>query len=264
MIDQCGDGCYHSPPLPGALAEVVANSMQGRVLDQQEVEWQFEAADLDLVENWLEGHPSASGLTLVRGATTELTDAYYDTEDWCFYRAGYALRVRRDGKSSEATMKSLTPAEGALRRRREISEPLAGGIEALWRTSGPVGERLRALVGDQDPRPLFEIRTRRRTFELRPEGADGNISVGEISLDEVEILGEAPTRLSRIEVEVAPDARLRDIVEGFVDWLRNALRLRPAETSKFRVGLSAAGLNPVVPELGPEEWAERASEKGGR
>jgi triphosphatase len=234
--------------------------MQKRVPDHLEVEWQFEAADLDLVENWLEEHPPASGLTLVPGATTELTDAYYDTEDWCFYRAGYALRVRRDGKSFEATMKSLTPAEGALRQRREISEPLKGNIKALWRTSGPVGERLRALVGDQDLRPLFEIRTRRRTFELRSEGADGNVSVGEIALDEAEISGDekAPTRLSRIEIEVASDAGLRDGVEDFVDGLRDALRLRPTKLSKFELGLSAAGLNPAGAS------AERSNEKGGR
>ena len=57
--------------------------------------------------------------------TKELTDTYYDTEDWRFYRAGYALRVRRDGKRVEATMKSLAPPEdGGLKRRREISEPL--------------------------------------------------------------------------------------------------------------------------------------------
>ena len=68
---------------------------------------------------------SVSGLRVVPGETKELTDTYYDTEDWRFYRAGYALRVRRDGKRVEATMKSLAPPEdGGLKRRREISEPL--------------------------------------------------------------------------------------------------------------------------------------------
>ena len=247
--------------------------MQKQTLDHQEVEWQFEAADLDLVENWLDEHPSASGLAVVPEATKELLDTYYDTEDWRFYRAGYALRVRRDGKSLEATMKSLTPAEGALRQRREISEPLQGGVRTPKGGSGPVGERVRGLAGARDLRPLFEVRTRRRIFALRPErpsadggivedasgdirqrGTEGETTLGEVALDETEISGEAPTRLSRIEIEVASDAGLWDGVEEFVDGLRDALELRPTETSKFRSGLSAAGLNPeVAPDLGPTE-----------
>ena len=69
-------------------------------------------------------------------------------------------------------------------------------------------------------------------------------------LDETEISGEAPTRLSRIEVEVASDAGL----EEFVDGLRDALELRPTETSKFRSGLSASGLKPEAAlDLGPTQ-----------
>jgi inorganic triphosphatase YgiF len=253
--------------------------MQG--LDHQEVEWQFEAADLDLVENWLEEHPSASGLPLVPEATKELIDTYYDTEDWRFYRAGYALRVRRDGESFEATMKSLTPAEGALRRRREISEPLKGNIKTPKGARGPVGERVRRLAGTRDLRLLFEVRTRRRIFALHLEGSDrvvddasGDIRrrekeavVGEVALDEAEISGDekAPTRLSRIEVEVASDAGLRDGVEDFVDGLRDALRLRPTKLSKFELGLSVAGLNPTgTSDFGSKERVEHSNEKGGR
>ena len=95
--------------------------MQHQTLDHQEIEWQFDA-DVGSVEGWLEETPFVSGLRVVPGETKELTDTYYDTEDWRFYRAGYALRVRRDGKRVEATMKSLAPPEdGGLKRRREIS-----------------------------------------------------------------------------------------------------------------------------------------------
>jgi triphosphatase len=275
-----GDGCYHSPPLREALAEVIVNPMQEQTLDHHEIEWQFDAPDLELVERWLEEHPSASGLTVVSGATRELIDTYYDTEDWRFYRAGYALRVRQDGESAEATMKSLAPAEGALRRRREISEPLKGDVKTPKGARGPVGERVRRLVGDRDLRLLFKIRTRRRTFillsenpsasadgssgeivenasgDIRPREAERGAATGELALDEAEISGdgEAPTRLSRVEVEVDPDAPPRPGVEEFVDELRDALGLRPTGASKFRTGLSAAGLSPVMaPDLGPTQ-----------
>ncbi len=238
--------------------------MREQALDHQEIEWQFEAADLEPVESWLEEHPSDSGLALIPGVTKELTDTYYDTEDWRFYRAGYALRVRRDGKSAEATMKSLTPAEGALRRRREISVSLrSGGAKTLKKASGPVGEHLRRLAGARDLRPLFEVRTCRRTFALHPESlSEKDASAGELALDESEISGDggAPTRLSRVEVEVGTDAELHDAVVEFVDGLRDALGLRPTETSKFEAGLSAAGLSPAVaPDFGPTETEASSS-----
>ena len=244
--------------------------MQSKVIDHQEIEWQFEAPDLELVEKWLVKHPTTSGLAVAAGMTKEITDTYYDTDDWRLYRAGYVLRLRRDGGSAEATMKALAPAEGALRRRREISEPLEGGIETPKKTRGPVGERLRRIAGVADLRPLFEVRTRRRTFALRPERSSpggivedalGNIRrrekdapFGELALDETEVSGDAGARtsLSRIEVEV--EAGLHGSVEGFVGEMRAALNLRPTETSKFEAGLSVAGLSPAAaPDLGPTE-----------
>ena len=237
------------------------------MLDHQEIEWQFEAAQLAPVESWLKEHPSTSGLTTVPGATKELTDTYYDTEDWRLYRAGYALGVRRDSKGTEATMKSLAPAEDALRRRHEISEPLKRGTDAPKRTRGPVGELLRRLAGDRDLRPHLEVRTRRRSFMLFPERpSESDAAVGEVALDGSEISGPggARTRLSRVEVEIHSDGELPDAVEELVGELRNALGLRPAGTSKFEAGLTADLHLRGAPDLGPEEKSERSNKKDGR
>ena len=247
--------------------------MQNRTVDHQEIEWQFEAADLETVERWLEEHPCVSGLAVVSKAVKELADTYYDTEDWRLYRAGYALRIRRDGQDAEATMKALAPAEGALRRRHEISEPLEE--ETPTAASGPVGERLRGLAGDL--RPLFEIRTLRRVFALLPEGPSsvGNVedapdealprekAAGEISLDETEISGEAQARLRRVEVEI--DAGYHERVEEFVGEMRAALDLRPTRTSKFETGLSAAGLSPPgTSSVDSEQRTGHSGERDGR
>ena len=253
---------------------MISNAMQEQVLDHEEIEWQLEAVDLELVENWLKEHPSAAGLAVVPGEARELSDLYYDTEDWRFYRAGYALRVRRNGQSAEATMKARMPAEGGLRRRREISEPIEG-VKTLKGISGPVGERVRRLAGTADLRPLFEVRTKRRTYALRSEtpssgeiveDVSGNIRqqnseqdaivVAEIALDESEISanGGASTNLSRVEVEAGSDAAIHDGVGDFVEVLKDALKLRPTRASKFRTGLSVSGLSPeVAPDLGPKE-----------
>jgi triphosphatase len=125
---------------------VISKSMQEQVIDHEEREWQLEVGELALVENWLEEHPSAAGLAVVPEPARELSDVYYDTQDWRFYRAGYALRVRRDGESAEATMKALVPPEDGLRRRREISEPIEG-VKTIKGITGPVGDRVRRLAG---------------------------------------------------------------------------------------------------------------------
>ena len=255
-----------------------------RALDHLEVEWQFDVDDLGPVEDWLKEHPSAPGFAILPEATRELSDTYYDTEDWRFYRAGYALRVRREGKNVEATMKSLTPPEdGGLKRRREISESLRnGGLKTLTTTRGPVGERLRLLAGMRDLRPLFEVRTHRKTFELRPGGPQGDIRraeegsaeeitvdvlgglhrhegsavLAEVALDESEFSGcGRRASLSRVEVEISDEGvGSYDEVAGFVDGMRRSLELAPTETSKFEAGLSASGLSPDgAPELGSTE-----------
>lgn len=247
--------------------------MQEQMLDHEEIEWQLEADELAPVDNWLEEHPSVAGLAVVPGQASELRDVYHDTEDWRFYRAGYALRIRRDGESAEATMKALAPAEGGLRRRREISEPMEG-VKTPKGISGPVGERARRVAGSADLRPLFEVRTLRRTFALctetpssgeivedgsgtiRQQNSEQDAIVAEIALDESEIFGNggASTHLSRVEVEMGSDAATHDGVGDFVEALREALELRPTRTSKFRTGLSVAGLSPeVAPDLGPTQ-----------
>src|ERR687898_2412137 len=152
--------------------------------DHQEIEWQFDAGELERVEGWLDQHDSGTaGLLIAPESTVEITDTYYDTDDGRFYRAGYALRVRNTDGAVEATMKSLTPAEGSLRRRREISEPLEDDKPAtLKQAEGPVGGRSSALVGGREIRPLFRLETTRKGFGLLLEDStDRNVRIGEVS-----------------------------------------------------------------------------------
>lgn len=240
--------------------------------DHQEVEWQFDADDLGRVEGWLGEVSAGSGVVLGPVSSDDLVDGYYDTGDWRLYRAGYALRIREMKDGAEATMKSLSSAEGNLRRRREISEPLKdAGIEMLRKSKGPVGEKLRLLLGNREAERIFEVRTSRKTFPLsfaggasdggmngssdedaagdvREEaGSGGNSPVGEVVLDSSGVpLGgaEESVGLTRVEVEVdagsASDRRLR----GFVKEMEVSLGLRQARISKYEAGIFATGLSP--------------------
>jgi CHAD domain-containing protein len=236
-------------------------------VDHHEVEWQFDAVELESVDAWLRQHSSGSGLVVEPESEEKITDTYYDTEDWRFYRAGYALRVRKAGSSAEATMKSLSPAEGNVRRRREITEPLSDDKAAtLGKTPGPVGERTRSLLGGQDMRPTFVVRTRRQKFALLLEndpgesanGASGErVRIGEVLLDFSEIpLGEGreAAQLRRVEVEAGTGTAPTPDLRGFVDEMQYALDLKPASISKFETGLYATGLSPRGDtEAGPTE-----------
>jgi triphosphatase len=238
-------------------------------VDHQEVEWQFDAADLEPVEAWLRQHSSGSGLVVEPESDEKVADTYYDSEDWRFYRAGYALRVRKAGGEVEATMKSISPARGNVRLRREISEPLANGRPTtLGKARGPVGGRARTLLGGHDLRPMFEVRTRRRTFAVlleapsengSPEDGEsgGRIRIGEVMLDDTEVpLGEGreAARLTRVEVEAGAGTAPTPDLQGFVDEMQYALDLEPARISKFETGLYATGLSPETStDTGPTE-----------
>ena len=176
--------------------------MNRETRDHQEVEWQFDALDVRPVSRWLQRDPQGQNPSVVSGKRRELSDGYFDTEDWRIYRAGYALRIRREGdeEGAEATMKLLVSKNGkkALKSRREISEPLGSASpEVLSDAPGPVGDRVRALTGPKALRALFDVQTSRTTHGLMLDGW----RAGEISLDETAIPLEEeaePVRLRRV------------------------------------------------------------------
>jgi triphosphatase len=226
-------------------------------LEAREQEWQFDAVDLRPVMRWLVDPARAKCAVSIesRGSASQV-DVYLDTTDRRFQRAGYALRVRRTGRSraavAEATLKEIASADTGdrgLRSRREVTQRLKDAdSKLLSQSEGPVGERVRAVAGKKKVQPLFEVRTRRRVLAI--EADEG--PPGEIALDETEIrpaAGGATTRLHRVEIE-APGPVLATL-RPFVDELRAACRLQPARLTKYEAGVLTAGLDTVPDGFGP-------------
>ena len=224
-----------------------------------EIEWQFDALDLRPVERWLATLPALAIETADGGTITalarpprRLVDSYRDSDDWRIARAGFVVRTRRRGRHDEVTLKDNRPAEGSgLRQRLEVTEVLPpSGLDGLG-GDGPVGRRLRAIVGSRRLREVLQVRTRRRPFALRVGGTD----VAEIALDDTMIVvgtGQRPMQLRRVEVEVQPD--WLEALEPIVEQLRLTCGLQPARLSKFEAGLLALGAEvPGTPELGPTD-----------
>jgi triphosphatase len=217
-----------------------------------ETEWQFDAVDLRPVDRWLRSQQNGppDGPDLGYPSVTQQTDLYADTSDWRLHRAGFVLRIRRKRGRAEATLKSISPAKGGLRKRTEITEQVRSpDLDALRRGDGPVGRRIGAMSGSRPLVPVLTVRTRRTAFALRLDGRE----VGEVALDSTTIplaSGEEPVRLRRVEVELQEPDDPR--IEGFVTGLRDGAGLWPAGVSKFEAGVLAAGLDPAGPtSLGP-------------
>jgi len=212
-----------------------------------EIEWQLDAHDLRPVLRWVEEAVANNGsnpVTIGRGPTLNQVDTYLDTADRRIDRAGYTVRLRKTPRRpSEATLKSLAserPGGGALRIRMELGEQLDVEEPAeVAHGKGPVGQRVRALVGSQQLVPLFEVQTRRRVFPLSTDGKPS----GELLLDETtfrEPGGRILGRLRRVEVEAPQEAV--DLVGPLVDSLQIGCGLQPAVLSKYETALVASGL----------------------
>jgi triphosphatase len=212
----------------------------------KEIEWQLDAQDLSVVLRWIETFVEGTdGITLTSGRTINQHDTYVDTADRRLDRAGYSVRLRRTRRSpAEATIKSLDDsAQDALRIRLEVAERLESDDPvAVAQAPGPVGRRVRALVGPRALVPLFDLHTRRRVFHLAVAGAPS----GELLLDETTIRdpdGGILSRLRRVEVEV-PESAV-EVVRELVETLQDACGLQPALLTKYEAALVARGYRRV-------------------
>ena len=217
--------------------------------DGREVEWQLSSTDLKAVRRWLDDHGTIDGLTLEPQSTLEIFDTYLDTDDWRIHRAGFALRVRSDGGTTEATLKSLHSASAGVADRQELTETLnSSEVEAIRDLAGPVGTRVSAVSGARSLVPLFELRTSRQRFAIRK--GEGTRQLGEIALDETVISrphGEPQASLQRVEVEAL--TKSLGSLKSLVKTLRSNCALEVASDTKYSAGLKSMGLVPPAGEF---------------
>lgn len=241
-----------------------------------EVEWQFEARDLRAVARRLERDPIDPKFAIRRRPTLELFDVYFDTRALELLRAGFVLRWRstrapRGPARFEATLKSLTPPKEGLSRRREIREALSlrGNVSpanveramaAVRAAHGPVGSRVRALLGVRAIGPLFTLQTSRQRYGIHSGPSAARAPLGEITLDTVRVRARQSRQVSevlqRVEVEIPPETEAR--VAPFVSKFVSECELMPPSSPKFASGLRA-GEHVFVPlELGPLDVGRNA------
>jgi CHAD domain-containing protein len=200
----------------------------------KEVEWQFEASDIEGDSKAVWQAAEAAGLRLGTPKEVKFNDRFFDTADWKFYRAFAYLRVRKKGRISEATIKTFDSSNTGPRIRTELTEQLTGDLQDL---AGPAGECIRALAGSSPLREIFSHSTNRTILRA----FDGESEIAEIAIDRT-IFENTNSELNRIEIEALCDKSAK--LNQFVSEL--ATRFKPCLRSKFAEGLASKGLSPEL------------------
>ena len=125
---------------------------------------------------------------------------YYDTPRNELWRAGMALRVRRDGATRTQTLKGGGSVDAGLHERVELEVALAAGETpdlGLF-AAGTWPDRARAIIGNEPLRPVFVTRFARETRLVQRAGA-----IVEASLDRGYVrAGQAREPICELELEL--------------------------------------------------------------
>ena len=176
-----------------------------------------------------------------------------------------AAAVEAITSNAERGSNGLPAVFPRLRSRRDLSERLGGSdLQALLGASGPVAARVRAVAGKKPLLPLFEVRTRRRTFFLKIEAFAARRDHARRDRDPTRTAGDRrlpspPPSGDRSPVPNAPGART---VRS-----RAARRMRAAtrRPEQVRRRASVLDLRPSAPErFGANRHRHRDVQRGGR
>lgn len=164
--------------------------------------------------------------------TKTVTDRYLDTADRRLFAAGFACRIRLANQKQTLTLKSLTPAEGNIHRRQEISAEVSSERPQAWGQS-EAKETVLEIIGEKALQNLFTIHQTRHQFHVLL----ANEPVIEFSLDEVALNPTGHVDYFELEAELLK-AGTEAHLQQFTHALQARWNLPPAGQSKFERALN--------------------------
>ena len=192
LVDAGAAAEHDSPPEPDYVKQPRRPGGES-MSDPVEVELKLEYDPADgnrLVASSLLG---SSG-----GEAKHLVATYFDTPDLQLDQAGYALRIRKEGRRRLQTVKAGSSLAAGLFVRGEWERPVKGDQPLLDARAGPLGERMNeATLAKIAPIFITDVERRSGTIE-RPEGGliEYAIDMGEVRA------GARSMPLSEIELEL--------------------------------------------------------------
>lgn len=198
-----------------------------------EIEAKFSLADEGKVQE-LRLADSLAGFALAEGKVKQVHDTYLDTTGRVIMAAGYACRLREQGKETLIALKSLKGAEGPIHRREEMEVSLPSYCPPAEWPDCPARELVLSLIDESDLAPLFELR---QTRLVRPVSR-GETPVAEMSLDEVHLAsGDRERAFFELEVELKAEGTENEL-ETLATCLQDEWGLKPEPSSKFERALA--------------------------
>ncbi len=178
--------------------------------------------------------PAVEACARNKGVVRRLEAAYYDTSDQALQKAGYTLRVRRNGGRYVMTVKtSGTLAPGTL-ARGEWEVPVDGLQPDISRLMGQLPDDFPAALGDAELVAQYTTSVRRRTRLL-----DLPYATIELAADEGSVVaGERSEPINEIELELMKGdaSALYELALALSD----SARLDPSPRSKAARGIDLA------------------------
>lgn len=116
--------------------------------------------------------------TLGPGRRQQLTTRYFDTPDRALARGGAALRIRRDGRRGQMTVKLADAPVGGYRQSREISRNWTRARPELAAVPDTeVRATLCALSGDTRLEPWFSTHVERTSWRLAEPSGEVEVAI---------------------------------------------------------------------------------------
>jgi CHAD domain-containing protein len=217
-----------------------------------EIELKYRMTDVATGERLIAADDLAGFVAQGPAVTVRNEDRYLDTPDGALAAAGYAGRLRSDGKGTLITLKGLRREDdgGAVHRREELEGPADPSTGAARWPASSARDAVLAIAGET---ALVDLVTVRQARHKRLYGRDG--AVVEVSVDDVEVVadGRVVERFAELELELrAGDERALD---PLADLLSEVEELMPADTSKLERALEALRREP-----GPGEGHHEADD----
>src|SRR5262249_53223348 len=120
---------------------------------------------------------------LERRGAVRLHSSYLDTASFTLARNGVALRLRRQGRKWEATVKWAGQVDDAVHERPELTValPHAPALPFLP-PAGPLHMQLAALIAGRPLKPILVSEIRRQLFDvLPPAPVSGDLELNQLT-----------------------------------------------------------------------------------
>ena len=239
----------------------------------RELELKYAVADRAAVEE-LVSADVVFGFDAGEWRETDVVDQYLDTRGGALARAGYGARLRRVGRRTIVTVKSIARRQsgrgrGALHDRLELEAGATRQLDPSRWPDSPARALIEVSAGGEALHTLFTIEQHRRERDLLRDGG----LVATLSLDAgvVKRFGRVLGTIDALEIEstAAHPAEARRALGAIAADIETVPTLRPEERSKEElahalVERALSEAKPVRPPQKPGIAADDSLTQAGR